>query len=207
MRRRFTRGRSRKRSVAWIPGFTSFDDLNSVTHRLLTFAAVPNTTATWSVAVELTDTTDLSLHGGEDAVIERIRGQLAFTEGRRNAGAGLGANGFQVRVVVYQSLIAASAAAGVANDAFTTSDDMGKDNILFMDHTVVSATAIGATGAGFDTMAGGLMRWMDIDIKAKRRIQVDRPILLTLQTVLPVGTTGADCRMLGGLRMLLKRPR
>lgn len=193
--------------MAWIPGFTSFDDANSLSNRLLAFAAVANSTSTWAMPIALTVSDDLALHGGEDVVMERIVGQLAFVEGRRNAGAGLAAMGFQARAVVYQQRISSMAATGVTNDAFVLSDDMGKDNILWMDHLLVSPTAIGAAGAGYELMVSSLLSWTKVDIRVKRKLQLDTPLVFALQTCFPAGTTGADCRMLGGLRMLLKRPK
>lgn len=209
MRRRFGRLRGRKRSVAWIPGFSSYDDPNGVSNRLLTFAAVPNTTTTWAVAVQLTTDADLTLHGGEDAVIERIRGRVVFVEGRKNAGAGLAAYGFQVRLVVAQCEILPAGGAGSPpfNQSFVTSADMGNDAILWNSDTVVSPTAIGGAGAGYENMVGNLTQWLDVDIRAKRKLQSNSQIVMFMQSCFPAGTTGADMRFLGGLRMLLKRPR
>lgn len=209
MARRFVRRLgNRKRSVAWIPGFSSYDDVNGVSNRLLAFAGpVPGSTTTWAVAVQLTTDTDLSLHGGEDAVMTRIVGRVAFTDGRKDAGAGLAAFGFQARLVVYQAEAQSAGGGAVFNQIFTTSASMGQDRIMWSRDTVVSPTGIGAAGAGFENMVGQFENWVDIDIKAKRRIQSDSPIVFQMQTCFPLGTTAADCRMLGGLRMLLKRPR
>lgn len=209
MRRRFNRraGSGRRRSVAWIPGFTSFDNAAGTSNRLLSFAAVPLVTNIWSVAVQLTVDADLSLHGGEDAVLERIRGDLFFMEGRRNAGAGFAAAGFQLRCVIAQVEVETDPAAVTFNHSFITSNDLGQDRILWAGHTMVSSVAVGAAGAGFDAVGPTAPRWLDVDVRAKRKLQSDNVIAAFFQTVFPAGTTAADMRMFGGLRMLLKRPR
>lgn len=209
MRRRFGRRFGKKRSVSWLEGFSGYDDSGSVAARLLTFAGpIAGTTATWGVAVQLTTQADLTLHGGEDAVVARIVGQLAFVEGRRNAGAGLAAMGFPVRLVVAQHRMLVTASSGLTfNDVFTPSRDLGKDNILWMQHRVVSPTAIGAAGAGYENMVGNFEQWVEVDIRVKRKVQEDTPLVFYMQTVLAAGTTGADCRMLGGLRCLMMRPK
>lgn len=207
MRRAF-RARRAKRSVAWIPGFSTFDDTNGTSNRLLTFAQVPTVALTWGVASMLTTDTDLSLHGGEDAVLTRIRGQLGFVEGRKNAGAGLAAYGFQVRVVIALSEIQSGlGAAAPLNDSFLTSNALGQDRIMWSKETVVSPTAIGAAGAGYELMTGRFTNWLEIDVRAQRKLASDSQVVMYLQTILPAGSTGADMRCIGGLRMLVKRPR
>lgn len=209
MRRRFGRRFGRKRSVSWIDGFSSYDDANGVQARLLSFAGpIADSTNTWGVAVQLTVPADFALIGGEDAVMTRIVGRVAFVEGRRNAGAGLAAMGFQARLVVYQpSLVETAVGGAVFNRSFTLSSHMGDETIMWMRDTVVSPTAIGVAGAGYELMVGNHIQWVDVDIRAQRKLQVDKPVAFLLQAVFAAGTIGADCRMLGGLRMLVKRPR
>jgi len=67
--------------------------------------------------------------------------------------------------------------------------------------------AIGATGGGYDTVFASGPFWTDFDIKARRKVQADMTIIMWYQTTFPGGTTGADFRLLGGIRTLVMRPR
>lgn len=208
MRRGFGRrlGRGfRRRSVAWLPGFSGFDDVTGASARLMAFAGpVPGTTNTWGVASTLVGAADLPAHGGEDAVLSRIRGRLTFSHSQRNAGAGLAGWSAMLRIVVYQHQ---AVPAGTFNDAFTRSIDLGFDNILWTGEIWATSENL------FDIAMGGSGPWMDevprvdIDVKAKRKVQEDRPIVLAFQTVLPAGTTAYQLQVGGGLRTLLMRPR
>lgn len=206
MRRRFKSAR-RKRSVAWIPGITTFDTGVAATNsRLVALAAlsaaVPNT---WGVALAVTDDTDLSMHGGEDAVLTRIRGRLFFSDGRVNSGAGLAASAFQLRVAVTQTDI--TPALAVTPFDFTTSAGLGNDNILWMDSVLVPSVVTTGAGTNIDTVDWEHFQ-LDIDVRAKRKLQSDRQVVLWFQSVFNGGTvTAVDFRLRGGLRSLLMRSR
>lgn len=198
------RGSSRirgKRSVSWIAGFSGMDDANGTPERVFAFAGpVAGTVTTWGVAVELVGSNDLTFSGGEDAVVSRIRGRLFFYAGRRNAGAGFAVASFPLRVAIYQHEVLPAL---TFNEAFTRSTDLGQDRILHLQDTIVTGDTYGA-GQGFD--------WdqphrIDIDVKAKRKVQNDNTIVLAFQTVFPGGTTAADMKVAGSLRTLLMRPR
>jgi len=206
MRRRFSRGK-RKRSVSWLDGVTTYDPALGTSSRLIGLVANAVVANVWGVSIGLVIPADLPLHGGEDAVVTRIVGRLGFMEGRRDSGAGPAAAGFQMRVVVAQTDFV-PVGAGFAATAFdfTSSVGMGNDDILWMHDVVVPSTAIGAAGAGYDAIGSGYENWLEVDVSAKRKVQVDRGIILWLETVLPAGTTGADFRMIGGLRTLLMNP-
>lgn len=204
MARRFSRGRFRKkRSVSWIAGVTTYDPAAGVSNRLIGLA--PLTTANvWGASIGVVIPSDLPLHGGEDAVLTRIVGRLGFMDGRKDAGAGAAAFGFQMRVTIAQSDFLP---AGIVTPfEFIASAGMGSDDILFESDVIVPNQAIGAAGAGYDLLAGGYERWLEIDTSAKRKVQEDRAIIIWFQTVLPAGTNAADFRLLGGLRSLLMRP-
>jgi len=207
-RRRRSFSRSRKRSVAWIDGLSGFQTATPIQVRVLTFAvvnaAVPNT---YGVAIGLTTDADLSLHGGEDAVIQRIRGRLLLYNGLVNAGAGPVAGSFFVRVVVAQSDITPAGATFPAD--FTTSAGLGRDDILWTRDLLVSGTAILGNGTGVAAETSTLNDfWFDVDVRAKRRLQSGRQLVLWFQsTALAAGTVPVSCTMAGGIRLLMKRPR
>jgi len=204
MRRWARRGRARRRSVSWIDAITTYDSGTGVSSRLLALTNTGLPANVFGATIGVVLASDLPLAGGEDAVLTRLVGRLGFVEGRVNSGAGLAAFGYQMRVVVAQ---VSADAAGIFSDNFISSAGMANDKILYMRDTVVSPTAIGAVGAGYENMVGNFERWVDVDVRVKRKITVDMQIILWFQTVFPPGTTGADFRLLGGLRTLLMRPR
>lgn len=208
MRRR--RGLRAKRSVAWLPGLSGYDGTAGTFSRLITLAALPGAANIFAAVVQMTLDADLALHGGEDAVLIRTVGRLGFMEGRRNAGAGLAAAGFQMRVALLASDARFDGASGaLVGTQFNllASEGMGIDDIMQMTDVIVPITAIGGAGAGFELATGTMQTWLDWDVKAKRKVQANKHVFLWFQTVCAAGTTGADFRLLGGLRMLMMRPR
>jgi len=204
MRRRRFGMRRVKRTVAWIPGLSAMNTATPVQSRALTLAQVNAAVApnTWGAAILLTSDTDLSLHGGEDAVIERIRGRLMFF-GLTQEGAPLG--GF-ARVLIAQQDV--TPGGQVMPIDYTTSDGLGRDDILFVKDILVSGTTVVANGTGTATETGTLNDfWFDVDVRAKRKIQSGRQLVLWFQMVDQAAGTPGTVTMAGGLRMLLKRPR
>lgn len=204
MRRRSFRRSAKKRKVSWLEGVSTYDEATGVSSRLL---ALSNLTGlVWGANIGVVIPTDLPMHGGEDAVLTRIRGRIGFTDGRKNAGAGVAAFGFQMRVLLVKSdFIPALGTVSPFN--YVTSAGLGADNILWFADVIVPNGSSGAAGAGYDNIINGsLERWLEIDVQAKRRVDGDSAILLWFQTVFPAGTTGADFRLIGGLRTLLMSP-
>lgn len=197
-RGRFSRSRGR-RTVAWIPGFSGFDTTVPTNQRTVTLSANPVAATTWEAAIALVTPTDLSLHGGEDAVLTRIRGQIMCLNGRVNAGAGFAAATFPLRLVV---ALAASDASGVFAVDYTTAAGLGRDEILYTRELwCTQSTLVDSQPSSF------ALEYTEVDVKAKRRMQESALVVLWFQTVLPIGTTAADFRLIGGLRSLLMRPR
>jgi len=208
--RRFSRSRRgirRKRSVAWIPGVTGYDIAAFQTSRLIPLSQVaaglyPNV---FGAAIGLTTNTDLSLHGGEDAVMTRIVGRLGFTTGRVNAGAGVAATTYLLRCVVAQT--DNTDTGSVMPFEYLSSNGMGNDDIMWFRDIIVPGTSVlEQTGA---TPPGGTQTdyELDVDIGVKRKIESNRQLVLWFQTVFDAGTfVAADFRLYGGLRMLMMRP-
>jgi len=205
MRRRFRRfGGKRKRSVSWLAGFSSYDAGAGTSNRLIALAAIPGSPNVWGASIGLVVPGDLPLHGGEDCVLTRVVGRLGFTDGRKDAGAGFAAFGFQMHVALVQSDFLPGGT--VTPWDFTSSVGLGNDDIMFSSDVIVPNAGIGAAGAGYELMVGSYERWLQMDVGVKRKIQEDRCIILWFQTVLPAGTSAADFRILGTLRSLLMRP-
>lgn len=201
MRRRNFRGVRRKRSVAWIPGFTTYDTAAGNSSRGVTLtvvrAAVPNT---FGAAIQMTTNTDLSLHGGEDAVITRVVGRLYFSDGTGAVGA---ATSYQLRVVLCQQDINPDGTTSAVD--FTTSDGLGHDSILWLGDVTVPSTNTAGVGTNMDNIEWH-GRMLDIDARAKRKLQSDSQLILWFQTVTPAAAARAFV-VRGGLRMLLTRSR
>jgi len=209
VRRRFARhfrGR-RKRSCTWLAGVTTYDPVAGGSSRLTALTQAGFTTANvWGAVISPVAAIDLPLHGGEDAVLTRLVGRFGFMEGRKDAGAGLAAFGFQMRVA-FQLGRQQQGTATVLADELVTSAGMGSEDILWFRDVIVPAQTINAAGSGFDVAFTSGPFWQaEFDIKVKRKIHEDTPVLLWFQTVLPPGTTGADFRLFGGVRSLLMRP-
>jgi len=208
MRRRQGRrfGRA-KRSVAWIDGLSGFNTATPVQQRTLTFAqvnaaVVPNT---WGAALAITATTDLALHGGEDCVLERIRGRLLFMGGLVGNAGGAATSFFARLLIVQQDT---NPTGQILGFDFTTSVGLGNDDILWSKDILISGTALAGNGTGAAAETSSLNDyWHDIDVRAKRKLQSDRHISLWLQSVGTGASQPVSCTMAGGLRILLKRPR
>lgn len=205
-RRRRGFGR-RRRTVAWIPGFTAQDIGTVAQSRLLTLTNVSTAlfANVFGAAVQLTVKDDLSSHGGEDAVLTRIVGRLGFFNGRVDVGAGAAAATFITRMLVVQADTIETSAATMPFE-FLSSNGLGQDDILHTDEVVVPGTSVlRPTGATFDT---AVPTERVIDIRVKRKLQQDRQVFLWFQSAFnDVTTTSADFRIYGHLRMLLMRPR
>jgi len=206
MRRSRFRGRGfrRKRSVSWLAGLSSYDGPGGTSARVIGLAAIAGAPNVWAASIGLVIPADLPLHGGEDAVLARVVGRLGFMAGRKNAGAGLAAFGFQMHVALVQSDFLPGGT--VSPWDFTSSVGLGNDDIMFSSDVVVPSVAIGGAGTGYELAVGGMERWLEMDVGVKRKVQEDRCIILWFQTVMPGGTTGADFTLLGSLRSLLMRP-
>lgn len=201
MRRMRRRSFGRRRaSVAWIPGLSGYDTALPTFDRALTLLSqAPVAANTWAVPVAAVTPTDLSLHGGEDAVLQRMRGRILCVNGRINLGAGLVASTFPLRVLV---TLAQSDASGIFALDYTTSVGLGRDEILWTGETICSQGTIRDSDP-----PTAVWQWLEVDVRAKRRMQESALVVFWFQTVLPVGTTAADFRLVGGVRSLLKRPR
>lgn len=205
--RRFRRfgNRRAKRSVSWIDGLNTYDNVAGTNARLTALAALPGAANIWFASFALTTSADLTLHGGEDAVLIRTVGRLGFFAGRRDTGAGFANYGFQMRCALVQVDVDPTSGLSGAR-IWTSSQALGSDDILHSRDVLVHGIPVGAAGAGYDAVGYNVLS-EEFDVRAQRKLQQDRLVTLVMQTVLPAGTTAADFILLGGLRMLVKRPR
>lgn len=209
-RRRFGFGARRfsRRSLAWIPGLNTKDDSAAVGTEVRSIVQTRVVTGfqTFGAAIALVNNTDLSMHGGEDAVVTRIRGNLGFFGGQRDNGAGLAATAFLLRLVVAQT--DADAAGSVMPFRFNDSATLGNDDILWMKDVFVSNAAGFVDSVNISSTTSAMRDAMhEVDVRAKRKLQSDRTLTLWLQSVVPPATVAQQFLMFGSLRILLKRPR
>jgi len=206
MMRRFRRSFARrpKRSVSWIPGFSGASLTAPSQARNFSMTALstaPNVTA---AATILVNDADLSMHGGEDAVITRIRGTLwlygAVWDGAAPAGT-------WARVIV--ALTDVDPSGNVFPAEYMSAQGLGRDEIMWCQDAFVSNTSLPGNGTGANTETGTLPMAcrVDVDIKARRRLQSDQVPVLWFQCVKSGASGVTTLTVAGSLRMLLRRPR
>lgn len=163
-----------------------------------------------TAAIDVVLQNDMQMHGGEDCVLERMRGRFLLFNARSGVGGTPASvtGGFVVKCVIALTEVVDDTTSLLSPTPFVDSQGLGRDNILWQRDVLVSGTTIlgsGSSVAGeFDTLND---YWFEIDVKAKRRIQENQTIILWFQTVIGALTPNLDFRMVGGLRTLLKRPR
>jgi len=210
-RRRARRGFRGKRSVGWITGLSGIQAApTNQTSRLVTMAPLFTGSTTQATAIRLVNEEDIRDHGGEDCVLERIRGRLLFFNLRQNVSATPApvVGGTFCRVVVVQQDIDTEAASGLLGVDYTLPESLGRDNILWTKDVLIAGTnvtGVGTTGVSETTTINDF--WFDIDVVAKRKVQRDREIVIWVQTNIAALTPNLDFRFAGFLRLLLKRPK
>jgi len=174
----------------------------------MTFAALAGAANTYAVAIQLTTDADLQLHGGEDAVIERIRGRL-LPYGALATPAGPVPTPTLCRCLIVQQDV--TVAAGIAPVDYSSGAGLGRDNILWSRDILISGTTVLGNGTGLATETSTIQdSWFDVDVVAKRKIQAGYHIFLDFQTVdfsAAAGNEPVSFQLAGGLRLLMKRPR
>jgi len=207
MRRSRFRGRGfrRKRSVSWLAGFSSYDAGAGTSNRLIALAAIPGSPNVWGASIGLVIPGDLPLHGGEDCVLARVVGRLGFMDGRKDAGAGPAAFGFQMHVALVQSDFLPGGT--VTPWDFTSSVGLGNDDIMFFQDIIVPGTSVLVTPGATPPVSDQPSFEMSLDITTKRKIDSNRQLVLWFQSAFDAAvTTQVDFRLYGGLRMLMMRP-
>lgn len=192
--------RRAKRSVSWARGISSWDGTVPIQTRLWTFSAGPIAGVRHSSTL-LVDNTDINEHGGEDTVLERVRGRLVFHIGQTDVGAALD---FHCLFSIVQ--LDASATGAVNNLDFTSSEGLGFDQILWQQYFYVSRLNLLTSAVTASSLVGQL-GVVDVDCKAKRKLTRNRLIYIDISTTNEGAVVVGSCRSAGALRVLLKRPR
>lgn len=200
--RRFGMRRPRA-SVAWIPGVSGLDPTAPAQAKVLTLTSLSTSANTYAAALILVNDADLSMHGGEDAVMTRIRGSLWFYAQTYDSA---GPSGTWARLVIALSEVDSSG--NVFPAAYSDGPGLGRDEIMWeRDILVTPATVLcNGSGTGAETTSLYSAR-VDVDVKAKRRLDSAKVPVLWYQTVKSGAAVPQQVTYAGGLRMLLRRPR
>lgn len=203
MRRFRRRVWSRRRSVSWIPGLTGFDPATPAQSTLVTFQAGldANTKIAPFALVSSTDITDV---GGEDCVLTRISYELCFYNGRK-------ATDQQAALAVRMLVVLSEVHTGgvspqILGEPYLTSSGLGRDNILHTrDFVVPTANGYEASGVLAETFLSS--NWIRGEVKARRKVNQGLLPMLWFSSCSDGANVPQDFRMLGHLRILMKRPR
>lgn len=198
---RRARGRMRRggrRSVAWIPGYSTVDVAGGTSAVPQALGAVPGSANTYGFGVNLIAQADLAMHGGEDAVVVRILGTLTFF-GQQTMAAGPVPTFSRVMLTQVDT----TGDAQLVRE-YVSSAALGYDDILWCATVGVAGTNLLAAA---EPLYGGLssLGTVHIDCKAKRKIQADRELFLQYQCVTALVPTVVQ--VAGHIRVLLMRPR
>lgn len=190
--RRFGR-RFKRRSTNWVPGLTFGEQLNqaAITLSVNTPAAGINSTT-----IALTDSEDLQLSGGEDAVVVRVVGRFLL----------FGANTAVTplpRFCRWAIFVADDANGIIAVPNLFAFLEMATENIMVAGTVLVPGLDLSA--AANDAVSQS-ERWIDIDTSAKRKLHEDKHVYLTLQFGPSGGATTTVVQASGFLRVLLQKP-
>lgn len=200
MRRGFRRGFGRrKRSVSWTPGITELQTTVPLQTRTTTFAILSGGSNTYAASFALLGDSDLQLHGGEDAVVVRIRGRLRLYGARIATDT---ASPLFARIVIAQMQV--NEAGSVDAIDYTTQTGLGRDDIMWCKDILIGATTLNASTTPMDCDPG---LWHDIDVRAKRKLASGWVPSLWIQTCKAGANVPQDFQLAGGLRTLLMRPR
>lgn len=198
--RRF--GRRRKRRTNWIPGI-NFGEL--VQRAAITMTSVQGLLTTNGFSVDLTNATDLASSGGEDAVVVRVVGRLHFSLLTR---AVTNLPGWLRVALVTRQISGAVAINNSVPDLFSLAG-LAQENILWMSEAYCTTLDYELVANELNAVSGTEQgTWLDVDTSAKRRLNEDLALTLTIQGAQTSGGVAAPngCVVAGWLRVLLQAP-
>lgn len=197
---RFRRGRRRKRRTNWVPGI-NFGE--AVQRAAIVMTPVQGLATTTGFSVDLTNAADLASSGGEGAVAVRTVGRLHFSNLTRSV---TNLPGWLRLALVTRQLAGPTGINATVPDLFSLAG-LAQENILWMsevycgilDYELAANELQGVTGTEPGT-------WMDVDAGARRRLEEDLSLCLTIQGAQTSGGVSAPtgCVVAGWLRVLLQ---
>lgn len=195
-KRTFRRGSSRRRQVSWLPAQVS-SNLGQTDRSVVNLVQAPGASGA-QVYLPLMASTDLALHGGEDAVLTRVVGSFGLIGGRANAAP---AAAFITVSIVQKESDAQTATVPFQN--MWNLLDAGKDNVLWTKVLWCPALPVAVP------LIQPYPLWTDIDVKARRKITEDNFVYLCIGSPGPVGGPPLldEVTAVWHLRTLMKNPR
>jgi hypothetical protein len=203
-RRRFFR-RGARRKAHWIDGFSSSTAGVPEQSRVVTFSAgvVANTRTS---AFILVTNEDLEESGGEGAVVTRIVYKWLPTSSR-NVTDVIGANMIRMVITTGRYSDAQTTIPVLANEDYMSSENLGKETILHTNDFIASPTSILANGTAAVTETSTLNQfWIQGDVRVKRRLDEESPLVLAFQAVNNGVNVPQDFRIFGFMRILVAHP-
>jgi len=198
-RRTFAR---RKRRTNWIPGI-NFGE--AVQRAAIVMTSVQGLATTTGFSVDLTNAADLASSGGEDAVVVRVVGRLQFSALTRSV---TNLPGWLRLALVTRQLSGPVAINNTVPDLFSLAG-LAQENILWMQEAFCSTAdyeLVANEAQALESNDPG--SWIDVDTSAKRRLEEDLALCLTIQGAQTSGGVSAPtgCVVAGYLRVLLQAP-
>lgn len=199
--RRF-RIRRRRRRTNWVPGI-NFGE--AVQRAAMVFSPVQGSATVSGISFDLTNAADLASSGGEGSVVVRVVGRLQFSEITRPVTNLPG----WLRLALCTSQV--SGAVAINNrvpDLFSLAG-LAQENIMWMQEVYCSTLSYEVVANETIALTGGDPgSWVDVDVSAKRRLEEDLALTLTIQGSQTSGgvatPSGVSCA--GWLRVLLQAP-
>lgn len=155
--------------------------------------------------MDLTNAADLASSGGEDAVVVRVVGRLHFSELTRPVSTLPG----WVRVALVTRQISGAVAINNSVPDLFALQGQAQENILWMSTAYCTTSSFELVASQLEAATGGDPgSWLDVDTSAKRRLEEDLALCLTIQGSQTSGGVGAPtgCSISGWLRVLMQAP-
>lgn len=194
--------RRRHRRTNWIPGI-NFGE--AVQRAALVMTPVQGLATTTGFSVDLTNAADLASSGGEDAVVVRVVGRLHFSELTRSV---TNLPGWVRLALCTRQVSGAVAINNGVPDLFSLAGQ-AQENILWMSTAYVTTQSYELVANELNAVSGTEPgTWLDVDTSAKRRLEEDLALCLTIQGAQTSGGVSAPTgvSVSGWLRVLLQAP-
>lgn len=196
------RGRRIRRRTNWVPGI-NFGEL--VQRAAITLTSVQGLLTTNGFSVDLTNAEDLQSAGGEDSVVVRVVGRLHFSGLVRPVS---NLPGWLRVALVTRQISGAVAINNGVPDLFSLAGQ-AQENILWMSQAYCTTLDYELVANELNALTGGDPgSWLEVDVGAKRRLNEDTALCLTIQGSQTSGGVGAPTTAVvaGWLRVLLQAP-
>jgi len=177
----------------------------AVQRAAIVMTSIQGLATTTGFSVDLTNASDLASSGGEDAVVVRVVGRLQFSGLTRSVTS---LPGWLRLALVTRQLSGPVAINNTVPDLFSLAG-LAQENILWMQEAYCSTAdyeLVASEAQALESNDPG--SWIDVDTSAKRRLEEDLALCLTIQGAATSGGGSAPTGAVvaGYLRVLLQAP-